>query len=456
MVRVAVLTQIEELPDNQVRLSVEVPVADMQHAVDHATDDLAGSVKIPGFRRGKVPKPVLLARVGRERVMAEAVESHIGGWYRNAVASSRLMPIAQPAYDYDLPESPDSTFSFTATVAVQPTPEPVDWTELEIPYVEPEVPSELVDLELDVLRRSVAPIEPVDGRPAKEGDVLVVDLVSSGEAQRDYVVELGSGRLVEEIEQALHGMSAGETKATEYALGDAEKQHVEVVLKELNEKVLPPLDDELARSASEFDTLDELRSDIEETLREQLEDELEGRFRAAAVDALVTASHVQAAGPLVDVRARELIAALERSLERRGISIETYLAVSNEEPAAFVERIRAQAANAVGRELVLDAVADKLGIEISDDDVRAMVREQAEEAGEEDPDAAADQVVEGPALDRLRDDLRLRAALDRVAAEVKRIPADLAAAREKLWTPEKEKAPGDTKLWTPATTKEPA
>jgi hypothetical protein len=85
-----------------------------------------------------------------------------------------------------------------------------------------------------------------------------------------------------------------------------------------------------------------------------------------------------------------------------------------------------------------------------------MVREQAEEAGEEDPDAAADQVVEGPALDRLRDDLRLRAALDRVAAEVKRIPADLAAAREKLWTPEKEKAPGDTKLWTPATTKEPA
>jgi trigger factor len=397
MVRVAVLTQIEELPDNQVRLSVEVPVADMQHAVDHATDDLAGTVKIPGFRRGKVPKPVLLARIGRERVMAEAVESHIGGWYRNAVASSRLMPIAQPAYDYDLPESPDSTFSFTATVAVQPTPEPVDWTELEIPYVEPEVPSELVDLELDVLRRAVAPIEPVDGRPAKEGDVLVVDLVSSGEAQRDYVVELGSGRLVEEIEQALHGMSAGETKATEYALGDA-----------------------------------------------------------AAVDALVTASHVQAAGPLVDVRARELIAALERSLERRGISIETYLAVSNEEPAAFVERIRAQAANAVGRELVLDAVADKLGIEISDDDVRAMVREQAEEAGEEDPDAAADQVVEGPALDRLRDDLRLRAALDRVAAEVKRIPADLAAAREKLWTPEKEKAPGDTKLWTPATTKEPA
>ena len=105
MGRVAVLTQVEELPDNQVRLSVEVPAADVKHAVEHAADDLAASLKIPGFRKGKVPKPVLLARVGRERVMAEAVESHIGGWYRNAVASSRVMPVAQPHYDYEVPAS---------------------------------------------------------------------------------------------------------------------------------------------------------------------------------------------------------------------------------------------------------------------------------------------------------------------------------------------------------------
>ena len=450
------LTQVEELPDNKVRLSVEVPGADMKHAVEHATEDLSASMKIPGFRKGKVPKPVLFARIGRERVLAEAVESHIGGWYRNAVASSRVVPVAQPDYDYELPSSEDETFSFRATVDVQPKPEPADWTQLEVPYVEPEIPAELVDAELQLLQRSVAPIEPVEGRPAKEGDVLLIDLVGPGESQRDYVLELGQGRLVDELEGALFGMSAGGTKKVEYELTDGERPSVELVLKEINEKVLPPLDDDLARAASEFETLAELQADVEGILREQLEAELETQFRAAAVDTLVEASNVQAAGPLVDARARELIAALERSLERRGISLETYLAVANEEPTVFVERIRAQAANAVARELVLDAVAEKLGLEPSDDEIRALIRDEAEEAGEDDPEAVAERIFEGPARERLREDLRLRAALDRIASEVKRIPADLAAAREKLWTPEKEKAPGDTKLWTPATTKEPA
>jgi trigger factor len=456
MGRVAVLTQVEELPDNQVRLSIDVPPADMHHAVEHAADDLAASLRIPGFRKGKVPKPVLLARIGRERIMAEAVESHIAGWYRNAVASSRVMPVAHPHYDYELPESEEQPFSFTATVAVQPTPEPADWTQLEVPRLEPQVPEDLLDAELDVLRRGVAPVEPVQDRPAKEGDVLLIDLVGASEAQRDYIVEVGAGRLVEELEEALLGMRAGETKTVEYELADDQLAKVDIVLKEIGEKVLPPLDDDLARSASEFGTLGELRGDIERELREQLEAELETQFRATAVDTLVEASNVRPAGPLVDARTRELIAALERSLERRGISLETYLAVSNEAPEAFVERLRGQAANAVARELVLEAVADKLGLEISDDDVRALIRDQADAAGEENPDAIAEEVFAGPARERLRDDLRLRAALDRVAAEVKPIAADLAAAREKLWTPEKEKTPSDTKLWTPATTKERA
>src|SRR5216110_2419307 len=98
MGRVAVLTQVEELPENQVRLSVEVPAADVKHAVEHAADDLAASLKIPGFRKGKVPKPVLLARVGKDRVYAEAVESHIGGWYRAALAGSRIRPASVPEY----------------------------------------------------------------------------------------------------------------------------------------------------------------------------------------------------------------------------------------------------------------------------------------------------------------------------------------------------------------------
>src|ERR671936_2424259 len=123
-------TQIEELADNVVRLTVEVPQADLKHAVEHATHDLAETVKVPGFRKGKVPQKVLLARLGRERVFGEAVESHIGGWFLNAAASTRIRPVAAPEYAYDLPDSEDEDFQFTATVSVQPKPEPAEWTAL--------------------------------------------------------------------------------------------------------------------------------------------------------------------------------------------------------------------------------------------------------------------------------------------------------------------------------------
>src|SRR2546429_9885976 len=119
MVR-AMATQVEELPDNRVRLRVEVPQADLQHAVEHAASDLAQSVKVPGFRKGKVPSRVLEARVGRERIFSAAVESHIRGWFLDAAADSRIRPVAVPEYDYDLPDSEDAPFHFTAPVSVQP------------------------------------------------------------------------------------------------------------------------------------------------------------------------------------------------------------------------------------------------------------------------------------------------------------------------------------------------
>jgi trigger factor len=230
-----VAVQVEELADNKVRLKVDVPREDMRHAVEHATTDLAGSVRIPGFRKGKVPPQVLRARLGKERLMSEAVESHIGGWFLNAAASTRITPIAQPQYDYDLPSSEDDEWSFTATVDVQPKPEVADWTNLEVPYYEAEVPPEVVDEEIDALRESVADLTPVDGRPAQTGDVVVVDAVEqAGETQRDLVLELGSGRLLEEVERALIGASAGDTRSVEYRLPDGQARTTEVTVKEIN------------------------------------------------------------------------------------------------------------------------------------------------------------------------------------------------------------------------------
>src|SRR5215211_3746141 len=378
-------TQVEELGGDRVRLSVEVPSAEVRHAVEHAASDLAGTLKIPGFRKGKVPMPVLISRVGKERLMSEAVDSHIGGWFWNAAAGSNIRPVTQPEYEYELPSSSDNSFAFTAEVGVQPKADPADWTTLEVPAEEPDVPAELVDHELEALRSSVAELVPVEGRGANEGDALVIDADvdgSGGEAQRDLVVTLGAGRLLPDLEAGIAGMTVGETKEIEYALPEGETKTARVTVKELKEPVLPPLDDELARAASEFDTLEELREEIQQRMLE-------------------------------DAR---------RSL---------------------------------GRELVLEAVAEQLGIEVSDEELRAFIREQAELADEDDPDEVVEQVWHSGRHETLRPDLRLRAALDRVASEVKRISPELASAREKLWTPGQEKPEGASKLWTPGE-KEPA
>jgi trigger factor len=444
--------QIEELPDNKVRLTVDVPKADVHHAVEHAASDLASSVKIPGFRKGKVPMPVLVNRIGKERLYSEAIESHIAAWYSNAVATARIRPADQPELDYELPDSEDQDWRFTATVPVLPKPEVVDWKQLQVPYAEPEIPEDLVDHELNVLRSTVAELAPVSDRPAQAGDSIVLDLnTDDGGGQKDYVVELGSGRLIPELEEGLVGMSAGETKeiALERA-GEEEPVKVEAVVKEIKEKVLPELDDELARSASEFDTLDELRADIGQRIREQVEAEVDEAFRRAVLDRLVEASNVQVTGPLVDARTRTLLRELDAVLQRSGGSLDAYLQMSGDSPENLVARLQEQAAASVAGELVLETAADQLGIQVSDEEVDQAFRDRFEEG-----DRIIEQARAAGAYDTERENMRLARALDTIAQEVERIPPEQAAAREAIWTPDKEKPATDTKLWTPGT-KEPA
>jgi trigger factor len=446
-----VSAQVEELSDNKVRLTVDVPKEDVHHAVEHAASDLAESVKIPGFRRGKVPMPVLVSRIGKERLYSEAIESHIAGWYGNAVAETRIRPADQPELDYELPASDSEDWKFTATVPVLAKPDVADWKKLQVPHAEPEVPDDIVDHELNVLRSTVAELVPVEGRSAQLGDTLVVDLGAGHEGQHDYVVELGGGRLIPEIEEELVGMSAGETKQIELGPGgDGEPVRVEASVKEIKERVLPELDDELARSASEFDTLDELRAEIEQRLRDQIEAEVDEAFRRATLDRLVDASGVQVSGPLVDVRTRTLLRELDGVMRRSGATLESYLQMSGDSAENLVARLREQAAASVAGELVLEAVADQLGIEVRDEEVDAAFRERFDE-----PEKVIEQARAAGAYETERETMRLARALDRVAEEVERIPPEQAAAREAIWTPEKEKPTEKPKLWTPGS-KEPA
>ena len=442
-----VKTKVEELPESRVRLDVEVPEEDVAHAFEHAATDMAESLRLPGFRTGKAPVPVVVARVGREAVWQEALRGHLDSWFWSAAETSGIRPVASPEVEFDGLPDDGGTFKFSATVAVMPKPEVADWTTLEVPFAEAEVPAEAVDAELDRLRDTVAELAPVEDRAVRGGDTVVLDIVGEGvPPQRDYVTEVGADRLVNEIDDALPGMERGATKSVD--IQGAEGQlPVDVTVKEIKEKVLPEVDDELARSASEFETLEELRAEIESRLLEQLTEELELRFREAAVDALVNASEVETVEALVERRTAELWSGIARSLQMRGISTETYLTMTGQSADDVVAGLRAEAEQSLARELVLDAAASKLGVEVSDEEIDELIESQSEEG--DDIEESKRLLQENGGYERIRADLRLKKALDEIVAGVKRIPVELAAARDKLWTPEKEKEGTKMNIWTP-------
>lgn len=440
-------TQLTEISETKMTLEVDVPEADVLHAFEHAASDLAQSMSIPGFRKGKkIPLPVVASRIGRDALAAEAVRTHIDGWFWNAASANRLRPVAEPEVEWETLPEQGERFQFTATVEVMPKPVVPDWHDLDVGFPELGLPDQAIDAEIEILRTSVAELETVEGRPVQLGDTVVVDL-KGDEETGNYVLEVGSGRLRPEVEQALVGTETGETKIVDLESEDG-KQIVQVTINEIQEKVLPAADDELAKTASEFETLDELRNDIGERLVTQLNEELEAKFREDAIDALAGVSTLEGIETLVMARMRTLVNGLQQSLERRGVTIEAYVAATGQSSEQLQERMQAEADRSVRREVVLEAVADRLEIEVTDEEIEKFIRAEAETVGD-DPDAAVDVIRERGGFPRIRDDLRFKEALDQIVSDVKRIPSGLADARDKLWTPEKEKDTSPVNIWTP-------
>ena len=442
-----VKTKVEELPESRVRLDVEVPEEDVAHAFEHAATDMAESLRLPGFRKGKAPVPVVVARVGREAVWQEALRGHLDSWFWSAAETSGIRPVASPEVEFDGLPDDGGTFKFSATVAVMPKPEVADWTALEVPFAEAEVPAEAVDAELDRLRDTVAELAPVENRAGsgrRHGRARHLGRRRASAARLRHRGRRRPARQRDRRCAAGHGAWRDEERRHPGRGGTAP---VEVTVKEIKEKVLPEADDELARSASEFETLEELRAEIESRLLEQLTEELEIRFREAAVDALVNASEVETVEPLVERRTAELWSGIARSLQMRGISTETYLTMTGQSADEVVARLRAEAEQSLARELVLDAAASKLGVEVPDEEIDELIESQSEEG--DDIEESKRLLQENGGYERIRADLRLKKALDEIVAGVKRIPVELAAARDKLWTPEKEKEGTKMNIWTP-------
>jgi trigger factor len=461
-------TQVSELADNRVRLNVEVPAGDVDHAFDHALSDLSRSVRVPGFRKGKAPRPLVMRQVGRDTVVEEALRDHLTGWYSRAVAEAGIDPIDRPTIDWTDEPLEGAPFAFTAEVEVKAPPEVKSYKGLDGVRPPIEVPEEAVEGEIERLRLSVAELTAVE-RGAEPGDFLVIDFEGSmggkpfeGGAGSQYAVELGAGRLVEELERGLIGMKVGEERdvaftmpedyAAEHLAGKPVSFHVEVG--DVKERVLPELDDEYATSVSEFDTLEELRADIRERVRTVVEAEADRRFRSSVLDSLGAELTTPVPDALVQSRLAAMTRSLGQTLQSRGIPLPDYLRVTGMTSEQLVEDMRAQAEDLVRKDLALEAVVAAEGIEVSDEMIEAWVREQAAEA-DEDVEASVERLMADPAaLMALRQDLAAQKALDIVAEAAKPITAEEADAKQKLWTPEKETAQSSAKsspIWTPGT-----
>jgi trigger factor len=460
-----VSTKITELPESRVRVEAEVPADEVERRIVEAARDLGRSLRIDGFRKGKVPPQVVIRRLGREAVLDEALRSALGVWYVDAIDEAGIVTIGSPDLDVgDLPGQ-GQPLSFSIEIGVRPKAQLGEYKGLEVGKREPLVPDDAVDAQLEQLRERVATLETVE-RPAEQGDHVVIDYIGridgepfAGGEGRDQLLELGSGRLIPGFEEQLVGASAGdkrEVKVTfpeDYAEQLAGQEAVfEVTVSEVKAKRLPELDDEFASEASEFDTLAELREDIATRLRALDERTLEREFESAVLDAAADQATVEVPGKLVHARAHELLEETMNALARQGISKDAYLRIVGKDEEELAHEAEPEAAAALRREAVLAAIVEAEQIVPSDDDIREALL-PASENGEKGAEKMFEELRKRNRLERMREDLAERKALELLVAEAKPISVEQAQARGKLWTPEKEsqEAAGSpaAKLWTP-------
>jgi trigger factor len=461
----AVTTKTTELDDSRVRVDVEVPAETLESALRSAAADLGREIRVPGFRSGKVPPEVVLRQVGREAVMDEALRRGLPGWYEEAVADAGITTVGEPQLDLsDLPEK-GLPLAFSIEVGVVPPAKLGEYKGLEVGRREPSVDPQEVQAELERMRESLASLETVE-RAAGEGDFVVVDFLGTidgepfegGEA-RGHLVELGSGRLIPGFEEQLAGVSAGDQREVEVTFPeDYQADHLagrdavfEVQAKEVKEKRLPELDDDFAIEAGGFDSLDELRAELEQRIGQADERAIETEFREAAVDAAVAASTIEIPHELVHAKAHDMWHRTARRMASQGLDPQQYLTMTGKTEEELVTEAEPDAEQALKREAVLAEIVKAEGIEVSDEEVAQALREAAgPDASDKQLKRALKRARKQGAEEALRDDIAMRKAVDLLVESAKPIPVERAAAREKLWTPEKEAAQeGAGQIWTP-------
>ncbi len=432
-----VTTTLTELPESRVRLEVEVAPAELNRRVNETASKLGRDLRLPGFRKGKVPPPVVVKQLGREAVLDETIRGQLGRWYLDAIEHAKVHPVGDPDLNMEELPAAGAPFQFSIEIGVRPTAQLGDYKGVSAPKREAKADEEAVQAELDQLREQGARLESKDG-PAAEGDFVVMDYKGyvdgepfEGGEGRDQLVELGSGRLIPGFEEQITGAEAGEERTITVEFPEdyhathlaAKPATFELEIKDVKHKELPELDDDFASDAAGFDTLDELKEDIAAKLREAEETKVESEFREAALDAVVAGATVEVPDALVEARAKELWERMLGTLQQQGIDKDTYLRIAGKDEESLLAEARPDAEQALRREAVIAAIVEAEGLAPSDGDVLDALQASAVQE-KTTPEKLRDRLQKAGRLDELSDDLAQRMAVDLVTEHATATPAD--------------------------------
>ncbi len=390
-------TTVEKIEKNVVSLEVEVPTEEFAAAYEKAAREAAGKVSIPGFRKGKVPTSVLEKNVGVETLIAEAVEKVIPKAYYDAVEETRIEPIDQPDVELVTAEK-DQPLVFRAKVQVKPEVKLGDYKGLNVQKKVFQIKDADVAAELDVMRGRYAKLEESTEGTLDNGDVAVIDFEGfvDGEAfdggkGEGHSLELGSGSFIPGFEEQLVGKSVGEE--TEVEVSFPEEYHAEqlagkpatfkVKINASKRKVLPELDDEFAKDVSEFDTLDEMKTDMAGKMQESAEQMSGNTMRMELLEAAAGNAEVDVPEVMVKEKIESYIQEFENRLKQQGVNLDQYIQMTGMDMDRIREEYRSQAETQVKIDLTLEAVVEAEGLEASEDEIAAEIDKLAAMYGQE-------------------------------------------------------------------------
>ncbi|WP_341926157.1 trigger factor [Nocardioides psychrotolerans] len=393
---------VENLSPTRAKLTVEVPFEELKPSLDAAYKKIAQQINIPGFRRGKVPPMVIDRQVGRGTVLDEAINEVLPQKYIEALQANDLQPLAQPEIEVTKFED-NETLEFTAEVDVKPSIELPSYEGIEAEVEDVTVSDDDVDEQVKALRERFATLTDVE-RPAADGDFVVLDLkaVKDGEVVEGAEVtgmsyQVGRGGMVEGLDEALVGLSAGEDKtfSSELVGGDqvGEAVEIQVSISQVQEQELPEFDDDFAQQASEFDTIEELSADVRERLGRGKRLEQAAAARDAVLEVLLEKVSVPLPESMVTDELNARRQNIEQQLAYAGISMEKYLEDEEQTVEEFEADLDRRVRDAVAAQFILDEIAKKEELGVDQQELSSHLVRRAQQSGQ-DPQEFANHMFE--------------------------------------------------------------